>query len=170
MINLYSNLTSTSQNAFTLCNKSRFGEKKQGRIVYSSYEALYLIENKKAQLIRNNKLLSLNQAIKSLLKNKNYQNNYLVFKDLRRKGYIPKTGLKFGADFRVYCSPKNQKDSLTSTHAKYLVHIVDEKGKMSFKELLTKTRISHSTAKKLLIAIIDSQEDITYLEVDWVKL
>lgn len=149
MINIHSNLTSTSQQAFTLENKSRFGEKKQGRIVYSVYEALYLIENKKA-------------VGKIKLKNKEETNSYLVFKDLRKKGYIPKAGLKFGADFRVYV--KNEK------HAKYLVHIVNEKDKIGFKEILTKTRISHSTAKKLLIAIIDSQEDITYLEVDWLKM
>jgi len=159
---MHSNLTSTSQNAFTLENKSKLGEKKQGKVIYSIYEAIYLIENKKAQLIRNNKLLTLNQAIKSLLKSKNYQDSYLIFKDLRKRGYIPKAGLKFGADFRVYV--KNEK------HAKYLVHIVNEKDKIGFKELLAKTRVSHSTAKKLLIAIIDSQEDITYLEVDWMKM
>ncbi len=162
MITIHSNLTSTSQNAFTLENKGKFGEKKQGRVVYSIYETIYLIENKKAQLIRDNKSLSLNQAVKLLLKDKDYQNSYLVFKDLRKKGYIPKAGLKFGADFRVYI--KNEK------HARYLVHIVNEKDKIEFKEILTKTRISHSTAKKLLIAIIDSQEDITYLEVNWMKI
>ena len=149
MITIHSNLTSTSQQAFTLENKSRFGEKKQGRIIYSIYEALYLIENKKA-------------IGKIKLKNKEETNSYLIFKDLRKKGYIPKAGLKFGADFRVYV--KNEK------HAKYLLHIVNENSKASFKELLTKTRISHSTAKKLLIAIIDSQEDITYLEIDWMKM
>ncbi|MDD5192531.1 MAG: tRNA-intron lyase [Candidatus Nanoarchaeia archaeon] len=148
MITIHPNLTSTSQNAFTLCDKSGFGEKKQGIIIYSVYETLYLIENKK--------------AIGKIKLKKNEKNNYLVFRDLRKKGYIPKAGLKFGADFRVYV--KNER------HAKYLVHIVNEKDKIGFKEILTKTRISHSTAKKLLIAIIDSQEDITYLEVDWKKL
>lgn len=162
MITIHPNLTSTSQNAFTLCNKSRFGERKQGKIVYSPYEAVYLIETGKAKLIKNNKTLSLNQAIKSLLRGKDYQKSYLIFKDLRKKGYIPKAGLKFGADFRVYV--KNEK------HARYLLHIVNEKDKIGFKDILTKTRISHSTAKKLLIAIIDSQEDITYLEVDWIKI
>lgn len=27
---------------------------------------------------------------------------YLVYKDLRTRGYIVKTGLKYGADFRLY--------------------------------------------------------------------
>jgi len=148
MIQIYSNLTSNSQQAFTLENKSKFGEKKQGKIVYSIYEALYLIEIEK--------------AIGKIKLKQNEKNSYLVFKDLRKRGYIVKTGTKFGADFRVYA--KNEK------HAKYLVHIVNEKDKIGFKEILTKTRVSHSTAKKLLIAIVDSQEDITYLEIDWLKM
>lgn len=148
MITIHPNLTSTSQQAFTLFEKSGLGEKKEGKIIYSVYEAVYLIENKKA--IGNIKL------------KKSQENNYLVFKDLRKKGYIPKAGLKFGADFRVYI--KSEK------HAKYLLHIVEENNKITFKELLTKTRVSHSTAKKLLIAIIDSQKDITYLEMGWIKM
>jgi len=148
MITIHPNLTSTSQQAFTLFEKSGLGEKKEGKIIYSVYEAVYLIEKKK--------------AIGKIKLKKSQENTYLVFKDLRKKGYIPKAGLKFGADFRVYV--KSEK------HARYLLHIAEEKDKASFKELLTKTRISHSTAKKLLIAIIDSQKDITYLEMDWMKM
>jgi len=33
---------------------------------------------------------------------KKIQIKYPVFKDLREKGYIVKTALKFGADFRIY--------------------------------------------------------------------
>jgi len=162
MINIYSDLSSNSQQAVTLQRAKNFGEYKNGKVVYSPCEAAYLIEIRNAQLIKNNKPLLLNQALKRILRSKDLQNSYLIFKDLRKKGYIPKAGLKFGADFRVYV--KSEK------HAKYLLHITDEKYKVSFKELLTKTRISHSTAKKLLIAIIDTQKDITYLEIDWVKM
>ncbi len=162
MIKIYSDLSSNSQQAVTLQRTKNFGEYKNGKVVYSPYEAAYLIEIRKAQLIKNNKPLLLNQALKHILRSKDFQNTYLVFKDLRKKGYISKAGLKFGADFRVYVRGEK--------HAKYLLHLADEKYKVSFKELLTKTRISHSTAKKLLIAIIDTQEDITYLEIDWVKM
>lgn len=162
MIKIYSDLSSNSQQAVTLQKTKNFGEYRNGKVIYSPYEASYLIEIRKAKLIKNNKPLLLNQALKHILRSKDLQNSYLVFKDLRKKSYIPKTGLKFGADFRVYVRGEK--------HARYLLHITGEKYKISFKELLMKTRISHSTAKKLLIAIIDAQEDITYLEVDWIKL
>tara|TARA_Y100000310_G_C20679775_1_gene815208 strand:+ start:538 stop:978 length:441 start_codon:yes stop_codon:yes gene_type:complete len=146
MIEIYSDLTSNSQQAFTLFEKSKFGEKKHGKIVYSIYEALYLVETKKAK------------SKKKL--NKGQQTNYLIFKDLRKKGYIVKTGLKFGCEFRVY----KKKDK----HARYLVTII--KNKINLKDLISKNRIAHSTGKKLLLAIVDSQKDITYLQIDWTKL
>lgn len=149
MLQIHSDLTSNFQKAFTLFAKSKFGEKKSGKIHYSKYEALYLIETKRAES---------KKKIKLNIKEKN---NYLVFKDLRKKGYIVKTGLKFGAEFRVYKSKKEK-------HAAWLVYI-PKKQKIDFKDFVSKNRIAHSTGKKLLIAIIDSQQDITYYEVSWLK-
>lgn len=146
MIEIYSNLSSNSQKAFTLFEKSKFGEKKSGKIVYSIYEAVYMIENKK--------------AVGKIKLNKKQELSYLVFKDLRKKGYIVKTGLKFGCEFRVY--KKKQK------HAIYLVDII--KDNIKLKDFISKTRTAHSTGKKLLLAIIDSQKDISYYEVDWKKV
>ena len=141
------NLKSNSQQAFTLENKSKIGEKKQGKIVYSKYEALYLVETKKAEFKKKIKLT------------KSEKDSYLVFKDLRKKGYIVKTALKFGAEFRIY--KKSDK------HARWLLDVINKK--ISLKEFISKNRIAHSTGKKLLLAIIDSQKDITYYEISWVK-
>ena len=151
MIQIYPNLTSNSQEAFTLEDLKKFGERKENKIIYSIYEALFLVESKKAKF----------KGKKPKL-NKDMQNNYLVFKDLRKKGFIPKTGLKFGAEFRIY--EKNK------PHAAYLTLISSSKQKINWKEFIIKNRITHSTGKKLLIAIIDSQQDITYFCSDWIKL
>jgi tRNA-intron endonuclease len=155
-------LFSNSQQAVTLTKNKKFGEFKKNKVIYSQYEAFYLIENKKAQLILKEKPTSINKALKIISrKQKEFLNNYLVFKDLRKKGYILKTGLKFGAEFRIY----NKKEK----HALYLTYILNSKQKINLKEFVSKNRIAHSTAKKLLIAIIDSQQDITYYEVNWIK-
>ena len=45
-------LSSNSQNAITLAKSKALGEFKQGKVIYSTYEALYLIETKKAELRR----------------------------------------------------------------------------------------------------------------------
>jgi len=156
-------LSSNSQQAITLSKTKKLGELNQKRIVYSPYEAFYLIETKKAEAIYKNKQISKNKFLKLLSKkDKEFQVNFLVFKDLRKKGLIPKTGLKFGAEFRVY-----KKNKL---HAAYLTLITLPNQKINWKEFIAKNRIAHSTAKKLLIAIVDSQQNITYYEVNWAKL
>ncbi len=162
-------LSSNSQQAITLAKNKKLGEIKNKKVIYSVYEAFYLIENNKAELVYKNKTISKNKTLKILSKkDKEFTTNYLVYKDLRKKALIPKTGLKFGAEFRIYFSPKNPKDSLT--HAEYLSLITTSKQKLNLKEFIAKNRVAHSTAKKLLIAIVDSQQDITYYEVNWKKL
>lgn len=160
MISIH-NLQSTSQQAFTLENNSKFGEKKQGKILYSRYEALYLIESKKAKLT-NKKTIKLSGKDKL---------NYIIFKDLRKKGYIVKTGSKFGIEFRVYKKLKKgvPEGAKPLAHAQWLVHPTTTSNKLNYKDFTAKNRIAHATGKKLLIALIDSQEDITYYEIDWVK-
>ncbi|MBD3253292.1 tRNA-intron lyase [Candidatus Pacearchaeota archaeon] len=158
-INLPS-LTSNSQKALTLADTKKLGEKQKGKIRYSIYEAFYLFEQKKADIFKKNKLTE-EQIIREFTKkDKEFYKKYLIFRYLRKKGYIVKTGLKFGSDFRVY--EKNSK------HAKYLVFPVF-KNKINIDEFISKNRISHSTAKKLLIAIVDSEDNLSFFESDWIK-
>ena len=156
-----SRIFSNSNQAANLNSKTKIGENKSGIIIYSPYEAFYLLEEKKAEIISKNKSLKQSEAIKRFSKNKNFLTNYLVFRDLTKKGYLLKTGLKFGEEFRVY--QKKEK------HAKWLVFPVSQKDKINPKDLASKNRIAHTTGKRLLLALIDSQEDITYLEINWTK-
>ena len=88
-----------------------------------------------------------------------------MFKDLREKGYVLKTALKFGADFRVYEKGKK----LGKAHAKWVVFVEHETKKTSWHEFSAKNRVAHSTKKKLLLAIVDEEEGISYYEVSWSK-
>jgi tRNA-intron endonuclease len=152
-------LFSNKNEAIELCKQSNFGEDKTGKVVYSIFEVLYLLEKERAELIdeRNKKI-----AFKELIKKIKDNSPYLVYKDLRDKGRIVKEGLKFGTDFRVY--EKGQKPG--KNHAPYLLHVVNS-NQIKTKDFCAKSRVAHSTAKKLLLAIIDSQEDISYYEVNW---
>ena len=166
-------LTSNSQGAVTLANTKKLGELKQERVIYSPYEALYLVETKKAEPIKNTKKLTNQQTISLLSKKqKNFYQKYLVFKYLRKKGYIVKTGLKFGGEFRVYEKKPSKKFRVTEgteslAHATYITYIIDKK--INLEEFISKNRIAHSTAKKLLLAVVDSEESITFYETNWIK-
>ena len=96
---------------------------------------------------------------------KKIQIKYPVFKDLREKGYIVKTALKFGADYRIY--EKGYK--VGEQHAKWVCFVDHESNKLTWHEFSAKNRVAHSTKKKLLLAILDEEGDISYYEVGWVR-
>ena len=117
-------LFSNSQQAINLAKTKKLGEFKQDKVIYSNYEAFYLIDTKKANPYYKEKRISQKKVLKLFLKkDKEFLINYLVYKDLRIKSYIPKTGLKFGAEFRIY--EKNK------SHATYLTLIATSKQKIN---------------------------------------
>ncbi len=159
-------ISSNSKEAFSLHERSRFGERKGEKIEYSSMEALFLLDEKKIEIISGNKKLDESQLIKKLKKwDKKLVQKFAVFSDLRKKGYIVKTALKFGAEFRIY--EKGMKPG--GDHAKWIVFVVKESESHSWHDFAAKNRVSHAARKKLLIAIVDEESDVTYFEVDWIK-
>lgn len=71
---------------------------------------------------------------------------YCVFRDLRNRGYIVKTALKFGADFRVY--ERGVKPG--EEHAKWVVFPVHEGSVLTWQDFSAKNRVAHSTKKKIV--------------------
>jgi len=158
-------LSNTSE-AHLLYKKNNYGEKIDGKIQYSLAEALFLIEKGKMEIYQKNKKIKKEEFLKKLLKlDKKIQIKYLVFKDLRNKGYVVKTALKFGAEFRVY--DKGTKPG--KTHAKWIVFTDQESKKMTWHDFSSKNRVAHSTKKNLLLAIVDEEGSVTYYEVRWLK-
>jgi len=152
--------------AHSLYQKSSFGEPKNGKIQYMLVEVLYLSEKNKLSIIQHNKEMPPKELLTKLKKiDKRIEIKYPVYKDLREKGYIVKTALKFGADFRVY--PKGIKPG--KDHAKWVVFCEHESKKLSWQEFSAKNRVAHSTKKKLLLAILDEEGDVTYYEVSWTR-
>lgn len=157
-------IVSNSKEAKDLYSKSLFGEYISGKIQYSLSEALYLVDKKKMEVFRNTKKLSFNELFERFKKiDKKILVKYPVYKDLRSKGYLLKTALKFGADFRVYDKGKRP----GKAHAKWILYPVLESGELTWHDFSAKNRVAHSTKKNLLIGIVDSEGDITYYEIAW---
>ncbi len=157
---------STSSDAFSLYEKSRFGEKKENRIEYSLVESLYLISKGKIQVISGKKYLRTEDLLKKAKKfDKRIETKLPVYSNLRDKGYILKTALKFGADFRVY--KKGVKPG--EDHAIWVLFCVKEHEANTWQDFSAKNRVAHSTKKNLLIGIVDDEESVTFYEVSWVK-
>jgi tRNA-intron endonuclease len=160
-------ISSNSSEAHSLYKKSSFGEPIGEKVRYSPSEALFLVEKGKMELYtEKGKKIQKKELINKLRKiDKKIQIKYPVFKDLREKGYIIKTALKFGAEFRVY-----EKGSRPGKrHAKWIIFTDHESNKMTWHEFSAKNRVAHSTKKNLLLAIVDEENDISYYEVRWIK-
>ena len=157
---------SNAHEALDLYSKSRFGEPIEGKVYYSLVEALYLLEKGKIIVFENKKKLTKEGFIERARKIElQFWTRYCVFRDMRNRGYIVKTALKFGADFRVY--DKGVKPG--EDHAKWVLFPVYESSNMTWHEFAAKNRVAHSTKKKLLIAIVDDEGDITYYEIGWTR-
>jgi len=159
-------ITSNAAEAHNLYKKSCFGEPKDGKIQYTLSEAIFLVEKDKMDLLSRNKIIPKKEILKKLQNiDKRIQLKYPVFKDLRERGHIVKTALKFGADFRVY--EKGQKPG--KKHAKWVVFAEHESKRLTWHEFSSKNRVAHSTKKKLLLGIVDEEGDISYYEVAWIR-
>tara|TARA_Y100000310_G_scaffold329644_1_gene399879 strand:- start:751 stop:1263 length:513 start_codon:yes stop_codon:yes gene_type:complete len=161
-----SKISSTSSEAFSLFEKSRLGEKKQKKIEYSLTETLFLLQKNKLQLFQNKKPLNFDSFLKKAKRlDKRIEIKYPVYENLRQKGYVLKTALKFGADFRVY--KKGIKPG--QDHALWILFAVKEQESHTWHDFAAKNRVAHSTKKKLLLGIVDDEDSVTYYEIGWLK-
>ena len=151
-----------------LYDKTRYGEPSDDKkFQYSLIEALYLMERGKFVVLDSKgKKIETEEFIKKARKvEPNFWVRYVVFKDLRKRGYIVKTALKFGADFRVYDRGVKPGED----HARWIVYPVYETGVQSWYEFAAKNRVAHSTRKRLLIGIVDAEGDCTFYEIKWMR-
>lgn len=160
--------TEHSQQAQDLFKKKAFGTLwPDGRVELSWLEACYLVEKKKLKVVDyRNKDVPFEELTKKASRfEHDFWTRFAVFRDFRNKGYVIKTALKFGADFRVY--PKSKKPG--QAHAKWVVFATRESEKLTWQDFAAKNRVAHSTKKKLLLAVVDDERDVTYWEVSWLK-
>ena len=150
---------SNKKEAFSLHEQSRFGESKEGKILYSIPECLYLVEKGKMQILAGKIKISFDKLMEKFMKEDSKIGiKYAVFKDMRNRGYVVKTALKFGAEFRVYDKGKKPGQE----HALWILYPVKENETLTWHDFSAKNRVAHSTKKNLLIGIVDEESDVTY--------
>jgi tRNA-intron endonuclease len=87
---------------------------------------------------------------------------YIIYMDLRKRGYIVRTGYGEGIDFRVYKRGADfEKDS-----AKFLIYPVFEGNPIELKDLDKMSRVALSSRKDLIIATVDRLSKPIYYSVN----
>ncbi|HDI75465.1 MAG: tRNA-intron lyase [Thermoprotei archaeon] len=87
---------------------------------------------------------------------------YTVYEDLRNRGYVVKSGMKFGATYAVY------KYGPGIDHAPFLVQVLTKNTKIDPIEIVRAGRLSHSVRKKFVIAVKDTlTQEVKYYAFKW---
>lgn len=156
-----------NQKAISLNQKSSFGRLEDDVLELSIIEAFYLMEKGRLDIYESSesdKKLEPNY-IRDIIKENSGYGKYIVYKDLKDRGYIIKTGFKYGSEFRLYERGKSPGEG----HSDYLVKIIHENYEINALDFASYVRVAHGVKKSLLLAVVDDEEDITYYQIEWTR-
>lgn len=112
-------------------------------------EGIYLFEKRKIKVrdARSGKQITKRRLL--LLASRAYKNfgdGYLIYKNLRDKGYIVTPGIKFGADFAVY------EHGPGIDHAPFIISVRKKKDQMGTFDIVRAGRLATTVRKQFIIA------------------
>ncbi len=115
------------------------------------FETIYLLRHGNMTL-KNCKLKEVEKIAEKHIKF--FSDMYLVYEDWRSRGYVIKTGFKFGTHFRIYfpgASPIKTEDKWM--HSRHVIHVFPRKHKQLISEWARAIRVAHSVKKTFILAI-----------------
>jgi tRNA-intron endonuclease, archaea type len=134
-----------------------FGEKENAEFILKPYEALYLSHTKRLKL-KNKPTMGFNSLFEQLLKHKrNIMTEFLVYRDLRSRGYVAKEGFGFGNDFRVY-----ERGDYEKKPAKYVVFGINEGTNTTAKDFASTVSQIRKMGKEAVVAVIERRGEVIY--------
>ena len=115
------------------------------------YETIFLMKHGSLKL-KNEKLKGVEKLAEARMKY--FPDMYSVYEDWRLRGYVIKTGFKFGTHFRIYfpgASPVKTEDKWI--HSRHVIHVFSRRSKMLISEWARAIRVAHSVKKTFILAI-----------------
>jgi tRNA-intron endonuclease len=145
-----------------------YGVLGNGKLTLTFYEALYLLDKevidvedeKTGGKIDFQSLLKCFQSV-----DENAWVRYLIYRDLRSRGYVAREGFGLGIDFRVYERGEYGKET-----AKYLIFGIQEGRPVSVEELARTLRYVQSLKKNLVLAVLNRRGEIVYYSLSQLTL
>ena len=139
-----------------------FGELEKDTLILNSFETLYLLYNNKIELKKINKNIVFDELIqKYIQKNDDILIRFLLYRDLRTKGYVVKDGFGFGSDFRVY-----EKGTYGQKDAKFLIFAFNEGTQQKIGKLYKNIHEITQMGKEPIIAVIERRGEIIYYKIN----
>jgi tRNA-intron endonuclease, archaea type len=141
-----------------------FGDREDNDYLLESYEVLYLLYLKKL-VITSGRIDNFANLLKHVLKyDKDIVTRFLVYRDLRSRGYVVKDGFGFGADFRVY-----ERGEYEKKRAKYVVFCINEGINVKVGELSKNVREIETMGKNAIAAVVERRGEVIYYKLTIMK-
>lgn len=149
-----SNIDSLSQRGY--------GTEDNNVFTLSHFESLYLVDK---QLLEINDKDSFPVDFQRLLKcyeaeDENAWVKYLVYRDLRSRGYVVREGFGVGIDFRIYERGAYGKDT-----AQYLVLSILEGKPLPIQVVINAVQQCQSLKKELILAVMNRRGEVVHYSV-----
>ena len=118
-------------------------------LVLDLIEGCYLVEKKKLEVFRINGKPVTCSKIRQLCKKQyvDFDADYMVYYNLRDKGYIVTPGIKFGCDFAVY------EQGPGVDHAPFLIQVLTKEELITASTIVLAGRLATTVKKQFIIAI-----------------
>ncbi len=138
-----------------------YGEEDGDRYILRPFESLYLLYKKSLVLKKAGKLVGFDSLLRACMsKDSNTFTDYLIYRDLRTRGYTVRAGFGFGSDFLVY-----ERGDYGQKGAKYSVFGFSEGRREKISTLQKKIHTMSEMGKNPIIAVIERRGEIIYYKV-----
>jgi len=139
-----------------------FGELEDGKLFLKSFETLYLLYTHKLFLKKNKKQIDFDSFMNICQKtNSEILTKFLIFRDLKTRGYVVKDGFGFGSDFRVY-----ERGQFGEKGAKFLIFGLNEGQQEKIGLLQKKIDEITQMGKEPIIAVIERRGEVIYYKIN----
>jgi tRNA-intron endonuclease len=139
-----------------------YGERQGKAIRLKDFEALYLLYAGKMSLKDSKgKGITFEEFAKSnQSKVKDSWTKFIIYRDLRSRGYVVKDGFGFGTDLRVY-----ERGDFPAKAAKFVIFALDEGTEKSLGDLRDSVKQIVRMGKEAIVAVIERRGEVIYYRV-----
>jgi len=137
-----------------------YGTKQNSTLTLAYYEALYLTSKNiiQVQQTKTKKPLSFQQLLNHYkATDPNAWAKYLIYRDLRSRGYVTREGFGLGTDFRMY-----ERGEYGTATAKYLILGIQEGQPVTMQDLAQTLKTAHSQKKELVLAVLNRRGEVVH--------
>ena len=139
-----------------------YGEIEKEKLFLKPFETLYLLYAKRLILNKGKKQIDFDNYMNTCKKtDSEVLTKFLIYRDLRNRGYVVKDGFGFGSDFRVY-----ERGDFGEKGAKFLIFGLNEGQQEKMGNLQKKIEDITQMGKEPIIAVIERRGEVIYYKIN----